>query len=125
MPLGATPDWPWISSQNPTPVSVAEPLSLVNEEWLMGGQAARRSSRACFMACFFFELAAPLQVVSGNSVIIVWALFPGAATTRWTSLSSSKVARRSWTLSEYVVNSTFGMRGVSLDRLLGALSPRR
>src|SRR5262245_39098595 len=31
MPFGATPVWPWIWSKKPTPVTVAVPLSRLNE----------------------------------------------------------------------------------------------
>jgi hypothetical protein len=31
IPFGETPIWPWTASKYPTPVIVADPLSLVNE----------------------------------------------------------------------------------------------
>jgi hypothetical protein len=42
MPLGATPDWPWISSQNPTPVIVTLPFRSVNDEEEIEPQLAKR-----------------------------------------------------------------------------------
>jgi len=49
------------------------------------------------MVAFFFDPAAPLQVVSGNSTIMVCLWLLGRATTKCTSWSSSMVARRSAT----------------------------
>ena len=47
------------------------------------------AERALAIFAFFGELDAPLQVVSGNSTIIVFAGALGTATTRWMSRSSS------------------------------------
>ena len=80
--FGATPVCPCGMSKNPTPVNVAEPVRW--RKSLDGGDPhlAISFARAFAIAAFLGEDAAPLQVVSGNSVIIVFAGLPGADTTR-------------------------------------------
>ena len=48
------------------------------------------AERVLAIFALFGELEAPLQVVSGNSTIIVFAGEPGTEITRWMSWSSSR-----------------------------------
>ena len=92
MPFGATPVCPWISSQNPTPVTSTVPVRFVKLEDEMVPQLESKAARAAAIAGRL--KAEATQWGSGNSTIIVCVLEPGTESTRWMSESSSIVALR-------------------------------
>src|SRR5258708_1512869 len=95
MLFGATPVWgvPCFRSKNPTPVTVAVPFRSAKSLDGPGTEphALVRSERAFAICDFLGELDAPLQLVSGNSTIIVLDGELGTPITRWMSRSSSRL----------------------------------